>query len=308
MDYEPYLAQLTLNSWSPETIKAYRSDLGFFNAFLRGRNLRITQVTPTVVGAYVEHMRQMPNPRFGKTGLAQTSIARRLAVLSGFFEFLRATTRPQLRNPITLFTRRSRRPTNKNHVDKAIDEASLDILIQRIDNVRDRAIILLLLNSGLRLSELHRLDIASIQEVSEQEEDGTSRTFGTGRVVGKGLKERVFYFDVSAIAAIKEYLMTRKDTHPALFLSERKQRLSKRAIQDLVAGWCKRLGLRHWHPHNFRHTFGKTMANANMEAMVLRDLMGHSRFETTTRYFTLSEETRARQYFAAMEFVRGPQP
>jgi hypothetical protein len=39
-----------------------------------------------------------------------------------------------------------------------------------------------------------------------------------------------------------------------------------------------------------------------MEAMVLKDLMGHSRFETTTRYFKLNEETKARQYFAAMEF------
>jgi len=62
MDAEPYLAQLIANNWSSETIKAYRSDLKFFAQFLDSQNLRITQVTPVLVGRYVEMMRSKPNP------------------------------------------------------------------------------------------------------------------------------------------------------------------------------------------------------------------------------------------------------
>jgi site-specific recombinase XerD len=93
---------------------------------------------------------------------------------------------------------------------------------------------------------------------------------------------------------------SRSDHDPALFLSERKQRLSRRAIQEVLETWCARLGLKRFHVHQLRHTFATQLANAHIDAMVLKDLMGHERFETTTRYFKLSEETRARQYFGAM--------
>lgn len=131
--------------------------------------------------------------------------------------------------------------------------------------------------------------------------------FGTGNVIGKKAKERAFFFSHEAIDAIREYLGTRTDDHPALFLSERKQRLSRPAIQDLVASWCRKLGIRPIHAHQFRHAFATRLANAHIDEMMLRDMMGHSDFQTTTNYFTLSDETRAREYFAAMESVRGLQ-
>ena len=122
--------------------------------------------------------------------------------------------------------------------------------------------------------------------------------------MGKGSKERRFYFDSDTVQTIAHYLEDRTDTAPALFISERGTRLSQRAIQDTLACWCRKLGLNRFHIHQFRHAFATRLANANIDAMVLRDLMGHSRFETTTKYFRLAEENKAQQYYAAMESIR----
>lgn len=302
MDVEPYLRQLEASNWSPETIKAYRSDLTFFAGFLKSRSLRITQVTPSVIADYVGELKSKPNPRFDRTGLSEASINRRVAAVSGFFNYLRASSNPKLKNPTLVFMRRKRKQQRPDHTSKALDDLSLNTLLNGITSARDMAIISLFVTSGLRLSELHRLNVDGIEEVSEQLDNGAVRIWGTGKVIGKGSKERTFFFDDVTVAAIKQYLATRTDQDPALFLSERNQRLSVRAIQEALETWCARLGLKRFHVHQLRHTFATRLANANIEAMVLKDLMGHSRFETTTRYFKLSETTKARQYFAAMQY------
>ena len=97
MDCEPYLRQLAANNWSPETIKAYRSDLNFFAEFLKQQGLRITQVSPATIASYVEHMKAQPNPRFGRIGLRDSSISRRITAVSGLFDFLRSTSNPRLK-------------------------------------------------------------------------------------------------------------------------------------------------------------------------------------------------------------------
>jgi site-specific recombinase XerD len=302
MDFDPYLRQLEASNWSPMTIKAYRSDLTFFAEFLNERKLRITQVTPSVIAAYIESLKGRSNPRFDRVGLSEASINRRIACVSGFFTYLQATSNPKLKNPTVVVMRRKRKQQRPDHTSKALDDVSLNTLLNGITNPRDHAIVSLFVTSGMRLSELHQLNIDTIQEVAEELENGTTRIWGTGQVIGKGSKERQFFFDDATVASIKQYLETRKDQDPALFLSERKQRLSKRAIQEVLETWCSRLGLKRFHVHQCRHTFATRCANANMEAMVLKDLLGHSRFETTTRYFKLNEETKARQYFAAMEY------
>ena len=192
-----------------------------------------------------------------------------------------------------------------DYQSKAIDDISIDALAKGISNIRDRALFLLTLSSGLRLSEVQQLGITSITQETETGQDGASFTYGTGLVVGKGSKQRRFYFDQAAIAAITDYLLTRTDGCSALFISERKQRMSHRAIQFAISTWARPLGIGHIHFHQIRHSFATRLANANISAVVLKELMGHSKFETTTRYFRLSEQTKSRQYHAAMEFVSG---
>ena len=305
MDYESFLTELKLREYSPQTLKAYRADLEHFDGFLKRRKLRVSQVTPDVIGAYKEEMSSQNNKRSGAVGLSRATIERRLAALSSFFEHLRRRDRRRSNPVAAIQSLRSRTANIQDHQGKAIDEATLDLLTAGIDNARDRALISLFLTSGLRLHELAQLNVDTLTEVTEPGVHGKPRVYGTGTVVGKGSKERRFYFDEDTVRLLAAYLSTRTDACPALFLSERRKRLSQRAIQDTLARWCSKLGLKRMHVHQLRHTFATRLANASIDAMVLRDLMGHSRFETTTRYFRLAEETKARQYFAAMEIVRG---
>jgi integrase/recombinase XerC len=303
LNYTAFISELELLEYSPATVKAYRGDLQHFSEFLQRRKLRLSQVTPEVAGAYRDEMRSSINRQTGAVGLSPATIDRRLASVSSFFEHLRRRD-PRRINPVeALQVFRSRTKRIQDHQGKAVDERALNALMKGIDNPRDRAMFSLFLTSGLRLHELAQLNVDSITEVLESDSDGSARTYGTGTVVGKGSKERRFYFDSETVHAIADYLAGRSNTSLPLFLSERGTRLSERSIQDTLARWCKRLGLSPLHIHQLRHTFATRLANANIDALVLRDLMGHSRFETTTRYFRLAEDNKARQYFAAMESI-----
>jgi site-specific recombinase XerD len=231
-------------------------------------------------------------------GLSRATIGRRLVTIRQFFAFLKATTNPKLRDPTYGF----KIGNLNNDSCKAVDESTISELLAGITTVRDKVLISLFLSSGLRLSELQQLNRDSI-EVEQVDENGETRTLGTGEVIGKRKKKRRFYIDAETVEDLVGYLVARKDDVPALFISERKQRISKRAIQDCVSTWCRKLGIDPMHPHQFRHQACTRLANAGIDTMVLKTLMGHQDLRTTTRYFTLYDQTVARQYHAAMEVM-----
>jgi site-specific recombinase XerC len=152
---------------------------------------------------------------------------------------------------------------------------------------------------------MRQLDRESILIEVEVDPMGHEHITGSGEVVGKGNKRRKFYVDETTLNLYAEYYATRTDDNPALFLSERKQRMSVRAIQYTLGEWCRKLGFSHINVHRLRHSYATRLANANIGSMVLKDLMGHSSFTTTQRYFKLTDTTLARGYFSAMEFLKG---
>ncbi len=128
---------------------------------------------------------------------------------------------------------------------------------------------------------------------------------GVGEVVGKGDKLRTFYVSARALVPYARYLKGRKDDNPALFLSERKKRMSQRAMQERLAHWCKVAGVPHTNVHRLRHTYATSLINAGMDVLHLKELMGHSSIATTLQYAKLTDTTLARGYHAAMEYVNG---
>lgn len=303
MDFEPFLAHWrTRKNVSPRTINSYRNDLKLFETFLHDRGIRrITQVDHAVIGQYIEHMQKKANPRFGRTGLADSTIARRLASLSSYLEYVRATSNPKLHNPLRDLARR----WEKNDDPKAVDDLTLERLLSGITVLRDRVLFSMFIATGLRISEMQQLNRDTIQIELESDDQGNDRILGTGEVTGKGGKRRRFFVDRETLELYAEYLTTRTDDNSALFLSERKQRMSIRAIQYTLTAWCRKLGLPHCHPHQMRHSFATRLANANISSMVLKDLMSHNSLSTTQRYFKLHDTTLARGYFSAMEYLRG---
>jgi site-specific recombinase XerC len=125
---------------------------------------------------------------------------------------------------------------------KPVDEHTLDLLLASITNVRDRMLFMLVLATGLRISEMQQLDRDSITIVLESDPKGKEHVTGCGEVMVKGNKRRKFYGEGTTLLVCAEYLNTRTDDNPALFLSEREQRMSVSAIQHTIGAWCKKGG------------------------------------------------------------------
>jgi site-specific recombinase XerD len=301
MKIEEFLESLSTQTASSETLRAYRQDLKRFADFLGSKGLHANQVKPTTIHEFIKYMCEHTGRTAG-SNLAPSTISRRLSVISAYYDWLNTDAESAVSNPV----KRIKRLQIRNAIPRAADDATLATLVDGIAVERDRAIVLLLLYSGLRLSELRQLDKTSITVRRHQMPDGSTQYFGSGEVVGKGRKRRSFLVGPRAMEAIRTYISRSRtqDDLPPLFLSSRGVRLSCRTIQQIVHKWCQRLGLPHLHVHQFRHSFATRSVNAGMSAAVLQELMGHASLTTTQRYFRMKPERLSREYFSVMEFVR----
>ena len=147
---------------------------------------------------------------------------------------------------------------------------------------RDYAIITLFLNCGMRLSELVNINIKDI-------------TFSESKlnVIGKGNKERTIYLNNACVSAINEYLLARPkegikyDSKDALFLSERRERISNRTVQAIVQKELLKAGLdtNKYSVHKLRHTAATLMYQyGNVDIRALQELLGHESISTTEIY------------------------
>lgn len=156
---------------------------------------------------------------------------------------------------------------------------------------RDTAILKLFLNCGMRLSELVGINIRDI-DFSECKLN----------VIGKGNKERTLYLNESCVKAIKDYLNVRPkqgikpdklNSDKALFLSERKERISKRTVQHIVEKELKIAGLdtSKFSTHKLRHTAATLMYQyGNVDIRALQVLLGHESISTTEIYTHVNNE------------------
>ena len=180
-----------------------------------------------------------------------------------------------------------------------MDTAILDKIRTTISEPRDRALIELLLASGLRLSEIAQLNRKFVV-IERNLKDNF--VLGVGEVVGKGGTSRTFYVHQNALLAVLQYEQARKDKHDALFISERMP-YGKARHARTVAYWCGKAGVPHIRLHQLRHTFATRLVNAEMDILQLKELMGHNSLATTLQYAKINDETVARGYHAAMEYV-----
>ena len=147
---------------------------------------------------------------------------------------------------------------------------------------RDFAIITLFLNCGMRLSELVGINIKDIN-FNDQKLN----------VIGKGNKERTIYLNSACMNAVNKYLAVRPhdnikyDSKDALFLSERRERISNRTVQYIVKQELKRAGLdtNKYSVHKLRHTAATLMYKyGNVDIRALQELLGHESISTTEIY------------------------
>lgn len=154
---------------------------------------------------------------------------------------------------------------------------------------RNFAMITLLLNCGLRLSELIGINISDIDFENEKL-----------NVIGKGNKERTIYLNKACIKAINSYLAIRPhdgikfNSRDALFLSEQKQRISRRTVQYIVKEELKLAGIEkadNYSVHKLRHTAATLMYKyGNVDIRALQELLGHESISTTQIYTHVDNE------------------
>jgi integrase/recombinase XerD len=284
---------------SEETLKAYAHDLDLYLRFLAVRKIRLTKVRPKHVSAYLAYIEKLPGRKPGENA-SRGTIVRRIAVVASFHNWLALETNGKVLSPVLKLHRTKRRKGKP----KPIPDRSSYALEHNVSNPRDRILFKMFLASGLRLSELRKLNADSIR-LEIYQVFGEDLAIGIGEIVGKGDKERVFLVDRNTYDEMSEYLDARKASGSApLFLSNRRLRISKRAIQYVLSRWCKRLDLPAHHIHQLRHTALTRLAESGVPLLILRELAGHVSAETTLGYVKITKIKVIREYFAAMEKLK----
>ena len=208
-------------------------------------------------------------------GISNTTLENTRANLSAFFQWL------NLEEEI------DKNPCLKIKPIKCVKEVKLPFSDVEIDDMRtacetlkERALIEVLLASGVRVSELSQMDITDIN-------------FNELKIhvrFGKGSKERITYLTPVARQHLKKYLASRNDVVPALFTNAKGDRLQSSGIQFILKQIEKRSGVNNVHPHRFRRTFATRLAARGMDVQEIRALLGHSDINTTMRYVYTNDD------------------
>jgi integrase/recombinase XerD len=226
-------------------------------------------------------------------GMSAATLSTRLVSLYAFMRFLAdegVMSRQLLKRKIHI-----KQPIK---LPKSIEPDDEERILAQIDKVRDKAMILLLLRTGMRIGELLK---TTMQDISLEEQlirIYESEKTGTGRVV---------YFSNDAAEALYQWLMKRDYWKKHLFHGPRDKAISYEAARAIFKKYVDQAGLAHKgiSLHWLRHTYATRLLNAGMRLEVLRDLLGHHNLEQTRRYANLTDKTRKAQYFKTMAIIEG---
>lgn len=164
---------------------------------------------------------------------------------------------------------------------KALTVEEVEVVRDSLTEVREKAIFEFLISSGCRVGEVINVKIADV--------DFASKTL---LVIGKGNKQRRVYFTERCKIALKNYLKSRSDQEPWLFVGDRKphKQLGTRALQMIVDKMRDKSGLEFkLHPHIFRHTFATMALNSGMKMEIVQAILGHEDMATTGIYAKLQD-------------------
>ena len=165
-------------------------------------------------------------------------------------------------------------------VKEVISDEEIEKMRDKCKNLRDLAIIDLLYSTGIRIGELVRLNIDDI-DFEERE----------CIVFGKGDKERRVYFDAKTKIHLTDYINSRFDTNPALFvtLDAPYDRLQISGVEIRLRHLGRELGINKVHPHKFRRTMATCAIDKGMPIEQVQKLLGHSQIDTTMHYAIVNQ-------------------
>jgi len=277
-----YRRFLKRRNCSANTVKNYMNILHHFSSWLR---VPIEEVTIKETDAYMDRLlRSRKKPK---------TINCHFDCIHSFYEYLIEDERMPLTNPV----RKNYRLREPKPLPKHLRDEQVSMLFSEINNIRDRAMFMLMLRCGLRVEEVAQLTSDAVE-------------FRSRRLYifnGKGNKDRVVYLSEDAQIALEDYMKRRRwSKQKRVFLVQKGPLtgtpISVRGIQKRIEHYAKDAGVA-VSCHFLRHTMATQLLNADADLVTIQDLLGHSKITTTQRYCRVSNLKVQRDYHKAMTVV-----
>ena len=232
-------------------------------------------MTGTIIQLSTDDLRSYLARYQAETGCSKANLDNIRRILSSFFAWLEQE-EYIIKNPI----RRIKKIKTEQTVKETYTDENLEIMRDNCENLRDLAIIDLLASTGMRVGELVQLNRSDIDFENRE-----------CIVFGKGKKERPVYFDARTKIHLKNYLNSRVDNHPALFVTlfKNTKRLGIAGVEIRLRKLGQKLGISKVHPHKFRRTLATKAIDKGMPIEQVQKLLGHAKIDTTLAYAMVNQ-------------------
>lgn len=275
---EDYILEMDIQSYSSNTLKTYSSILhSFYNYLLTEKKIKDEKGLLRSFKRYLQHLKR-------DNEVSQNYLYLVAVVIKKFFSFAELSISNEIKAP-----------KRTKSLPKSLNEQEVYNLIhakddeydpeksnpQNISRLRNKLILTLLYSTGLRVSELIKLKIKTI--------DYEERTI---RVRGKGEKDRIVIFDNATLDLIEEYLEKRGVENEYLFVNQRNNTLTSRYVQYMIKEYAEKAGIkRRVTPHILRHSFATHLLKNGVDIRAIQQLLGHSNLSTTQIYTSVDMHT-----------------
>ncbi len=282
--FERYMRHKWRMNHKPKTLaSSFGSVMLFLSFYGKSGKSDIEKIERVDLESFIEHEQDR--------GLRISTVRTRLACIIAFLHFLmehEVIPGSVLKRGIKLKL--------PDTLPRAINPADVRKLLSVIEDIRDRALILLLLRTGIRIGEALglRLNDLDIKDRKVHLFEGEKNSMG-----------RVVYLSDDALFAIKLWFRRRDKNEEFIFYGQSNGHLCYSTGRGLFVKYLKKAGLdqKGYTVHCLRHTFASELLNAGMRLECLQPLLGHQDIEVTRRYARLTDRTREEEYFRAMTII-----
>lgn len=255
-----FLSAKRIEGCSEKTLKYYQTTIEAMCSTV-GKSLR--RITTEDLRSYLTEYQKRKN-------LSRVTADNVRRILSSLFAWLEDEDYI-LKSPV----RRIHKVKTASNIKETYTDESLELMRDGCTELRDLAMIDMLLSTGMRVGEMVLLNRDDINFADRE-----------CVVFGKGDKERVVYFDARTKIHLQNYLESRTDNSPALFVSLKAphERLKIGGVEVRLRELGQKLGIQKVHPHKFRRTLATMAIDKGMPIEQLQRLLGHSKIDTTLQY------------------------
>lgn len=263
---EAFISAKHVEGCSDKSLRYYRATI---TTMLKTTGKRIQEIDTDDLRRYLTAYQE-------KKRLSRVTIDNIRRILSSFFSWLEDEDYI-LKSPV----RRIHKVKTSATVKETYTDEAMEIMRDNCGTLRDLALIDMLASTGMRVGELVRLNR---EDINFNERECV--------VFGKGNKERPVYFDARTKIHLMNYLESRSDDNPALFVSLKSphERLMIGGIESRLRALGRRLKLPRVHPHKFRRTLATTAIDKGMPIEQVQRLLGHQKIDTTMHYAMVKQQ------------------